>query len=139
ECFVPQLRRRGFGEDSPPVRLGREHLPMLARRPLERIAQVLGAPLHEVRDAAQLVARLDRSPGRRAAELLPRLEPDLSAAVVDGQVVVAVNEQAFPRLELRTDVGGPGLDAWRTSAKWLGGALEQGRAPLRGVTARIMR
>jgi len=140
ECFVLQLRRRGFRDDSLPIRLVREHLPMLARRPLERIAQVLGAPLHEVRDAAQLVARLDRSPGRRAAELLPRLEPDLSAAVVDGEVVVALSEEAFPRLGLRKGPrGGPELDAWRTSAKWLIEALEQRRATLLAVTTSIMR
>ena len=139
ECFVLQLRRRGFRDDSLAIRLVREQLPMLARRPLERIAEALGAPLHEVRDAAQLVARLDRSPGRRAAELLPRLEPDLSAAVVDGEVVVAVNEQAFPLLRLRKDVGGPELDAWRTSAKWLVDALEQRRTTLLAVTSSIMR
>lgn len=140
ECFVLQLRRRGFGDDSLPIRLVREQLPMLARRPLERIAEALGAPLPEVRDAAQVVARLDRSPGRRAAGLLPRLEPDLSAAVVDGEVVVAVNEEAFPLLRLRKDpVGGPELDAWQTNAKWLVEALEQRRATLLAVTSSIMR
>ena len=140
ECFVLQLRRRGFRDDSLPIRLVREHLPILARRPLERIAQVLGAPLHEVRDAAKRVARLDRSPGRRGAELLPLLEPDLSAAVVDGEIIVAVNEEAFPRLTLRKGPrGGPELDAWRTSAKWLVDALEQRRATLLAVTRSIMR
>ena len=139
ESFVLQLRRRGFRDDSLPIRLVREHLPLLARRPLERIAEALGAPLHEVRDAAQLVARLDRSPGCRAAELLPRLEPDLSAAVVDGEVVVAVYEQACPLLWLRKDVGGPELDAWRTSAQWLIDALRQRRETLLSVTSSIMR
>ena len=140
ESFVLQLRRRGFRDDSLPIRLVREHLPLLARRPLERIAEALGAPLHEVRDAAQVVARLDGSPGRRAAELLPRLEPDVSAAIVDGRVVVTLNDEAFPRLRLREPcAGGPGLDGWRTSAQWLIDALRQRRETLLSVTSSIMR
>ena len=140
ECFLLQLRRRGFRDDSLAIRLVREHLPTLARRPLERVAEALGAPLRDVRDAAQVLARLDRSPGRRAAELLPRLEPDVSAAIVDGDVVVGMNEEAFPRLRLREDpAGGPALAAWRTSAKWLVDALEQRRATLHAVTSSIMR
>ena len=140
ECFLLQLRRRGFRDDSLAIRLVREHLPTLARRPLERVADTLGATLRDVRDAAQVLARLDRSPGRRAAELLPRLEPDMSAAVVDGDVVVGMNEEAFPRLRLREDpAGGPALAAWRTSAKWLVDALEQRRATLHAVTSSIMR
>jgi RNA polymerase sigma-54 factor len=40
---------------------------------------------------------------------------------------------------LRKDVGGPELDAWRTSAKWLVDALEQRRTTLLAVTSSIMR
>src|SRR5262249_10078521 len=124
ECFVLQLRRRGFRDESLPIRLVREHLPMLARRPLERIAEALSAPLHEVRDAAERGAGVDGGPGGRAAELRPGLEPDRSAAVGDGEVVVTLNEEAFPRLSLRESPrGGPALNGWRTSAKWLVDAL----------------
>ena len=139
ESFVLQLRRRGFPDDSLPIRLVCEHLPTLARRPLERIAAALGAPLHEVRDAAHVVARLDRSPGRRAAEP-PRLEPEMSAAIVDGRVVVTLNDEAFPCLRLREpSTGAPGMDCWRTSAQWLIDALRQRQETLLAVTSSIMR
>jgi RNA polymerase sigma-54 factor len=140
ESFVLQLRRRGFRDDSLPVRLVRECLSALVRRPLARIAEVLGASSQEVREAARLVARLDPSPGRRASEAQARVVPDVSVDVRDGELVVRVNDEGVPRLRL-SDVRATGVAAreWRRSAEWLIAALAQRRETLHAVTTSIMR
>ncbi len=140
ESFVLQLRRRGFGDDSLAVRLVREYLSALVRRPVERIAEALGASPDEVRAAARLVARLDPSPGRRARDLAPRAEPDVAVEEVDGEVVVTVHDEGLPCLRLRPVHGGGARGkTWRRDAEWLLDALAQRRATLHAVTTSIMR
>src|SRR5262249_3564743 len=140
ESFVLQLRRRGFRDDSLPVRLVRECLSALVRRPLARIAEMLGASSQEVHEAARLGARPDPSPRRQASGAQARVVPDGAVDVRDGELGVRVNDEGVPRLRL-SDVRATGAAGreWRRSGEWLIAALAQRRKTLHAVTTSIMR
>jgi RNA polymerase sigma-54 factor len=139
ESFVLQLRRRGFDDLSLPVRLVREYLSPLVRRPLDALAAKLGVSTEELRSAARLVARLDPSPGRENGG--PAwIVPDVAVRRDDGDLVVVVNDEGLPRLRLRDirDRSVP-LRAWRQSARLLLMALAQRRETLEAVTKTVVR
>jgi RNA polymerase sigma-54 factor len=140
ESFVLQLRRRGLGDASLPVRLVREYLSAIVRKPVERVATMLGVSTEELQAAARLVARLDPSPGRGGGAMPARVVPDVTVSEVDGDFVVSLNEDGLPRLELRDGpTGGSTWRTWRRDAEWLLGALAQRRETLRLVSESVVR
>jgi RNA polymerase sigma-54 factor len=137
ESFVLQLRSRGYADDSVPVRLVREQLAVLTRRPLARVAAALGVSPEQCRSAARLVARLEPSPGRREADRPCAIVPDVVLQEQDGAFAPVVMHR---RLRVRgVGPSTPETRAWRRSARWLIQALDQRRETLQAVAEVIVR
>lgn len=101
ECLVIQLRQRGHRDDGVAVRLVREHLAAVRRRPASHLAAALGVPAADVVEAIGVIASLDPKPGRRFATDDARyVTPDVFIERVGADWAVTLNEDAVPRLRI---------------------------------------
>lgn len=140
ESFVLQLRRKGFDDASLPVRLVRDYLSSLVRKPVDAIARTLDVSTEDLRAAARIVARLDPSPGRREEGRSAWIVPDVTVRQDGGEFVVVVNDENVPKLRLREIPDRSfSMRTWRRSAQWLLDALKQRRETLLAVTSSIVR
>lgn len=152
ECLDIQLAQRGFPEDAPAVRLVRHHLPLLAQRRFDRLAQVLGVDGPAVAAAAADVVRLEPKPGRPfIEEESVSVRPDVFIERMGPEWVVSLNDAGAPRLRqspllrVRLERGddGPALRSWvddrRRSAHDFLGAIERRRRMLHRLVTTLVR
>lgn len=102
ERLVAQLAARGC-RDPLPYRLVRSHLEDLAEGRLSRAAAALGVPLPQVRQAYELIRRLDPHPAARFGERSHYVRPEV--AIVEGPAgyEVRFDDRLLPRVLLNRD------------------------------------
>src|SRR5438874_5687844 len=85
ECLLIQLQRQGK-ERSLEYEIVSEHMDDLGRRRFPEIARRMGIGVEDVQKAADIIARLNSSPGRVfAAAPQNDVLPDVMVEKVDGQ------------------------------------------------------
>ena len=78
-----------------------EHLDLLQKRQLPKIAQQMNIGVEEVHDLARLVATLEPRPGREyTGEETQYVVPDTTVMKVDGEYIVTVNDDSIPRIKI---------------------------------------
>ncbi|MCD6288438.1 MAG: RNA polymerase factor sigma-54 [Candidatus Hydrogenedentes bacterium] len=100
ECLLLQLDR-----DHPDYELLLtlivDHLTMLEKNQLPKIARSMGISIEEVQRLASIIARLEPRPGRAFSTDTPRyIVPDVTVDMIDGKCVVTVNDDRVPRLRI---------------------------------------
>jgi RNA polymerase sigma-54 factor len=100
ECLLQQLRdlkRR----DSIAEQIVSHHLPHLKNRNFQHIAKKLGVPTARVMEAVKLISDLEPKPGRAFATDEPQtIIPDVFIYKIEGDYVIALNEDDIPRLKI---------------------------------------
>ena len=100
ECLVLQLRdlkRR----DSIAEQIVSHHLAYLKNRNFQHIAKKLGVPMARVMEAVKLISELEPKPGRAFAADEPQtIIPDVFIYKIEGDYVIALNEDDIPRLKI---------------------------------------
>ena len=100
ECLSIQLRDRGV-DDPLPYRMLEEQFDRLARRKFKDMAKALGAPEQDIRDAFEMIARLEPKPGRSITTESPRyIRPDVYVKEVDGRYIYSLHEGDVGRLRI---------------------------------------
>jgi len=78
-----------------------EHLGLLEKNQLPKIASSMKIPIEEVKRLAGIVGTLEPRPGRQfSTEKTHYIIPDITVTKVDGRVVVTVNDERVPRLRI---------------------------------------
>ena len=100
ECLSIQLDVLGI--DHPLVRtLVSDHLDLLQRRDLRKLARILGASVEEVSAAADVIGRLDPRPGRGFGGEDPiYIVPDIYVYKIGDDFHVVLNEDGLPKLRI---------------------------------------
>jgi RNA polymerase sigma-54 factor len=149
ECLLIQLRQLGVAEDALPMRIIRDHLPLLESRRFDRLAKDLGVPLEEVAQAAKVISVLEPKPGRDYGDGETRyVTPDVFIQKVGDEFVVTLNEDGMPRLRVspfyRQMLGHNGSPEARgyiqekmRAAAWLIKSIHQRQRTLYMVTSSI--
>ena len=100
ECLLQQLRdlqRR----DSIAEQIVSHHLAYLKNRNFQHIAKKLGVPTARVMEAVKLISDLEPKPGRAFAVDEPQtIIPDVFIYKIEGDYVIALNEDDVPRLKI---------------------------------------
>lgn len=100
ECLLLQLRRLGK-EDSIAATIVDTRLDDLGARRFSEIARALKAPIEEIQEAARLIATLEPKPGRSfAADATSYVTPEVVVQKVDGEYVIAQNNDQIPHLHI---------------------------------------
>jgi RNA polymerase sigma-54 factor len=105
ECLLIQLRRAGHGEDSPAVKLARDHLEVLGDRLAPELAKASGLTEDAAAEAVKLIAALDPKPGLKfsappAVYVTPEVE---IRQTTEGEYVVEMMRDALPRLRISAE------------------------------------
>ena len=102
ECLLIQLRQMGYDDDEVFLDIIRNHLMALAENQFKRIAQATGLSVEEVYEFKEVIKTLEPKPGREFScfEGVSYVIPDGSIEIVDGELVVKINEAAAPRLRI---------------------------------------
>jgi RNA polymerase sigma-54 factor len=102
ECLLIQLRQMGYEDDEVYLDIIRNHLEALADKQYKRIAQATGLTVEEVYDFKEVLKTLEPKPGREFSgfEGVSYVTPDGSIEIVDGELVVKINEVSAPRLRI---------------------------------------
>jgi len=102
ECLLLQMDSR-YPDNEQLRELVSEHLELLEKRQLPKIAQRMGIGVEEVHDLARLVATLEPRPGREyTGEETQYVVPDTTVTKVDDEYVVTVNDDSIPRIRIST-------------------------------------
>lgn len=100
ECLLLQLRdlkRR----DSIAEQIVSHHLAYLKNRNFQHIGKKLGVPTARVMEAVKLISDLEPKPGRAFAVDEPQtIIPDVFIYKIEGDYVIALNEDEIPRLKI---------------------------------------
>lgn len=100
ECLLIQLERIGKG-DTLAADVVRDHLEALAARKLPDIAKALNVKPVEIEKAAQFIGTLDPKPGRAySAETPAYVLPEVVVQKVDGEYVIALNDDQLPHVRI---------------------------------------
>jgi len=100
ECLLLQIDAR-YPDNKLLRELVSEHLDLLQKRQLPKIAQRMNIGVEEVHDLARLVATLEPRPGREyTGEETQYVVPDTTVMKVDGEYIVTVNDDSIPRLKI---------------------------------------
>ena len=102
ECLLIQLRQMGYEDDEVYLDIIRNHLEALADKQYKRIAQATGLTVEEVYDFKEVLKTLEPKPGREFSDFegVSYVTPDGSIEIVDGELVVKINEVSAPRLRI---------------------------------------
>lgn len=102
ECLQIQLQQMGFDNNDPVMCIVKNHLKDLADNRFKAIAQATGLTIEAVCDATEWIKRLEPKPGRVFAcpEPVSYVIPDGSIEIINGEVIVKVNEVSAPRLRI---------------------------------------
>ncbi|HBK53387.1 RNA polymerase factor sigma-54 [Syntrophomonas wolfei] len=99
ECLLLQLKH--YGKESFLARvIIEQHMDDLARGRLNKIAQSLSVPVHQVQEISDLIRTLDPRPGLQYSNIdeIKYIIPDVFVEKVEGEYIVIVNDFHFPRL-----------------------------------------
>lgn len=143
ECLELQLAAMGMGDEPLLKVIIERHLADVEQNKLPRIAKDAGRTMEEVKDALEMLRRLEPSPGAGFGGVQADvIHPDVIVEEVDGEYEVRLDRQAAPDLRLSLaykDVlkaahKGDGVREWVKkrieSARWFLDALQQRRATL---------
>ncbi|KNZ42917.1 RNA polymerase factor sigma-54 [Acetobacterium bakii] len=104
ECLLIQLRYLGYENDDIYMEIINQHLTDLADNQYKRIAHATGLSLEEVFEFKELIKTLEPKPGREFTNLegVSYVIPDGSIEIVDGELIVKINEISAPRLKINS-------------------------------------
>ena len=102
ECLFIQLKQLP-NRDSIAEKIVQDHLSLLKNRNYPAIAKRLGVSIERVNRAAALISRLEPKPGRAyGGDLAQEIVPDVYVYKVEGEYVVSLNDEGFPRLRVNS-------------------------------------
>ncbi|MBL8863352.1 MAG: RNA polymerase factor sigma-54 [Planctomycetes bacterium] len=143
ECLELQLRAMGMGDEPLLKAIVERHLSDVEQNKLPRIAKDAGATIEEVKDALELLRKLEPSPGAGFGGVQADvIHPDVIVEEVDGEYEVRLDRAAAPELRLslaykdvlKAAQKGDGVREWVKkrieSARWFLDALQQRRHTL---------
>jgi len=100
ECLLIQLKQLS-PRDPIAERIVQEYLSLLKNRNYPAIAKRLGVSIERVNRAAAVISRLEPKPGRAYGGDVPQeIVPDVYVYKVEGEYVVSLNDDGFPRLRV---------------------------------------
>ena len=100
ECLLLQLRDLKQ-RDSIAEQIVSHHLPHLKNRNFQHIAKKLGVTPARVMESVKLISDLEPKPGRTfAADEAQTIIPDVFIYKIEGDYVIALNEDDVPRLKI---------------------------------------
>ncbi len=149
ECLLIQLSHMGQ-QGSLAWRIVDKHLSDLEHRRYDSLAKSLGVPLDSVRNAVEMIQKLEPRPGRPFAEEQPiYITPDVYVRKVGSEYIVTLNENDLPRLRLSREYeallkSSDGqqkeyLQERLRAASWLIRSIHQRQQTILKVTESIMR
>lgn len=102
ECLLIQLRQMGYDDDEVYLDIVKNHLLDLADNQFKRIAQDTGLAVEDVYEFKEVLKSLEPKPGREfsSSERVSYVIPDGSIEIVNGELVVKVNDVSAPRLRI---------------------------------------
>jgi RNA polymerase sigma-54 factor len=143
ECLELQLSAMGMGDEPLLKAIVERHLADVEQNKLPRIAKDAGASIEEVKDALELLRKLEPNPGAGFGGVQADvIHPDVIVEEVDGEYEVRLDRQAAPELRLslaykdilKAAQKGDGVREWVKkrieSARWFLDALQQRRHTL---------
>ncbi len=152
ECLELQLEAMGMGDEPLLKAIVERHLADVEQNKLPRIAKDAGRTIEEVKDALEMLRRLEPSPGAGFGGLQADvIHPDVIVEEIDGEFEVRLDRQAAPDLRLslaykdmlKAAQKGDGVREWVKkrieSARWFLDALHQRRATLDLIAHEIFR
>jgi len=150
ECLLVQIDARHPDNDQLRA-LVNDHLELLQKRQLPKIAQEMGIDVEQVEELAKLVATLEPRPGRNyTGDETQYVVPDATVTKVGDEYVVTTNDDSVPRIRVSSyyrkllknpDTPKEVLDYVREkyrAAKWLLSNIEQRKSTIYRVTKCIV-
>ena len=139
ECLALQLRV--VGDDALrklAQRIVAEHLPLLATRKLQRLAQQLGTGEAETQRAVDCILKLDPRPGARYGDVEARVVvPDVIVRKVRGVWKTALNGNALPRVRLHQSYAALFERHRQSGDAAMKACLDQARWTVQNATQRV--
>lgn len=149
ECLLIQLRdRRDINKHV--VDIIENHLEDLAYNRILKIAKALNIEVYEVQEACDFIRRLEPKPGRAFGSSLESgyIIPDAEIRIIDGELVVILNDATGPRLGINNYYKSllraandrdtiEFLNQKFNSAMWVIRSIEQRRATIKKVIESI--
>lgn len=149
ECLLIQLRdRRDINKHV--VDIIENHLEDLAYNRILKIAKALNIEVYEVQEACDFIRRLEPKPGRAFGSSLESgyIIPDAEIRIIDGELVVILNDATGPRLGINNYYKSllraandrdtiEFLNQKLNSAMWVIRSIEQRRATIKKVIESI--
>jgi len=149
ECLLIQLQ--GLAERNPLAEeIVKGSLSYCKNRDYRELARKLKVPLDQVLEAVEVIAHLDPKPGRPFSQEEARtIIPDVFVYKVEGEYVVALNDDGLPRLRIspyyrelinadKKDIPRHYLKEKMKSALWLIRSIQQRQQTLYKVTKSIV-
>ncbi|MGL4607438.1 MAG: RNA polymerase factor sigma-54 [Eubacteriaceae bacterium] len=104
ECLLIQLRQIGYEDDEIYMEIIREHLTDLADNQYKKIANLSGLSNEEIYEFKELIKTLEPKPGREFTnfEGVSYVIPDGVIDIVEGELVVKINDISAPRLKINS-------------------------------------
>ena len=100
ECLLLQIEDSHPDSESLRLLIG-EHLLLLDKNQIPRIASAMDVSIEEVQRLAGIVGTLEPRPGRKFSNENPRyIVPDATISMVDGSLVVTVSYDRVPQLRI---------------------------------------
>ncbi len=102
ECLMVQLELKNQnGDYEIPLRIIRECYEDFVNRRFEKVAEQLGITLDEVKKALEDISKLNPKPGEGYADAKQNyIVPDFFVEMVDGELVISLNEYKVPGLRI---------------------------------------
>ncbi len=151
ESLLIQLKAMDLG-DTLSARVVSEHLEALKQKRYNEISRKTHKSIDEIREAAEVISRLDPHPGfEYSVEAARPILPDLIVDRVADEYIVSLNDRSVPRLRVNqayadylTTTDGKGDKAREyiidklNSARWVIRAIEQRRRTMLRVMSAIV-
>lgn len=104
ECLGIQLRHMGYDDDEIYMEIINHHLKDLGDNQYKRIAHATGLSIEEVFEFKEIIKTLEPKPGREFTNLegVSYVIPDGTIEIIDGELVVKINEISAPRLKINS-------------------------------------
>jgi RNA polymerase sigma-54 factor len=100
ECLLLQLKDL-MQRDSIAEQIVSHHLPYLKNRNFQHIAKKLGVTPARVMESVKVISELEPKPGRAfASDEAQTIVPDVFIYKIEGDYVIALNEDEIPRLKI---------------------------------------
>ena len=102
ECLQIQLEmRNGKAEPSVALRIIRDFYEEFSNRRFEKLGDLLGADIDDIKDALAEISTLNPKPGEGLSDVrLNYIIPDFVVEQVDGELVISLNDYKMPGLRI---------------------------------------